>query len=357
MNVASACKQIGNAAAVLGLAGLCHCSLLFDLSALDQGQSSADVSPGNEGGISQDEGSDVGLTVIDVAPSEAQGDADATIEAMATSGDAANGTQDEPESPIDAQNATSNPGDAVADANDAASGEKDVGSEQDSSSCVPITSGLLGHWTMDRSSVNGTQLIDSSGHGNNGTLVGFPTPATVAGGKFPQVLAYPSSGADVNIPTLALDQSPGGINSVSLWYLRGSNASVDDILVFMPQSKRYDLWLTQTSALFLCIDTGGNDCYGVQDSTLLDRWVHVVAMFSNGPSVQSRLYIDGTNANPTCQSSGFAPCNAQITATAPVLLGGPSPFYFQGWLAEVRIYNRALMASEVTALYNGTACP
>jgi len=205
-------------------------------------------------------------------------------------------------------------------------------------------------------SINGTQLFDTSGHWNNGTLVGFPTPATVPG-KFGQALAYPSSGAYVNIPTLALDQSSGGVNSVSLWYYRSNNTSISDVLVLIPDSPRYDLWLVQTSALFLCINTANNDCFGVQDSTLHDRWVHVVAMFWNGPAVQSSLYIDGQNRNPSCQSSGFSACNAQRTAAPPVVLGGESSFFFQGWLDEVRVYNRALTETEVTALHNGTACP
>jgi hypothetical protein len=358
MSATSTCKRTGNAAAILGLAGLCRCSLLFDLSALDQRQSSADVSPGNDAG-SHDGGSDVGVNVIEVGASDATGDADATIEAMATIGDAANGTQDEPDAAIDARDATSNPGDAVADANGAASGEKDVANEQDSSSCVPITNGLLGHWTMDSSSVNGTQLIDTSGHGNSGTLVGFPTPATVAGGKFAQVLAYPASGAYVNIPTLALDQSSGGVNSVSLWYYRAASPSINDVLVLMPNSPRYDLWLTQPNALFLCVNSGSTDCYGAQNSTLHDRWVNVVAMFWNGPTVKSNLYIDGQNASPACLSGSIfsGSCGVQRNVAAPVVLGGESSFYFQGWLAEVRIYNRALSASEVTSLYEGTVCP
>jgi hypothetical protein len=360
MSVTSACRRAGNAAAILGLAGLCHCSLLFDLSALDSVQSSVDESPGDEADISCDGGSDAGITVIDVGAPDARGDDDATREAMASSGDAANGTHEEPDTAIDAQDATSSEGGAVADANDAASAERDAADEQDSRSCVPITSGLLGHWTMDNATIHGTQLTDMSGNQNNGTLVGFPTPATVSG-KFGQALAYPSSStAYVNIPTLALDQSPGATNSVSLWYYRGTSPSISDVLVLMPDSPRYDLWVGQeSSSYFLCVNTGSGDCYGVQNSTLHDRWVHVVAMFWNGPTVQSSLYVDGQNASPACLSGpGFSgSCNVQRTVAAPVVLGGQHDFMFHGLLDEVRIYNRGLTAREVTALYEGTVCP
>jgi hypothetical protein len=254
---------------------------------------------------------------------------------------------------------------AVADAQDASSPAQDVTEEPDSSPCMPITTGLLAHWTMDDAPISGTRLTDTSGNGNNGALVGFPTPATVPG-KFGQALSYSRSGAYVNIPTLALDQSAGAVNSVSFWYYRSNTTTINDVLMFMPANPQYAVWLVQwmTNELFLCFNTGFADCFGVQDSvgaqtsTLHDRWIHVVAMFSNGPTVQSALYIDGKNAEPVCQNvAGFQPCNQQRTAAAPVILGGNSMYPFRGWLDEVRIYNRALTASEVTALYNGTACP
>jgi hypothetical protein len=40
-----------------------------------------------------------------------------------------------------------------------------------------------------------------------------------------------------------------------------------------------------------------------------------------------------------------------------VIFGGQTNFNFHGMLDDVRIYNRALTASEVSALYQGTACP
>jgi hypothetical protein len=36
---------------------------------------------------------------------------------------------------------------------------------------------------------------------------------------------------------------------------------------------------------------------------------------------------------------------------------GNNSFYYQGSLYDARVYNRALTASEVQALYQGTACP
>jgi hypothetical protein len=286
-------------------------------------------------------------------------DADAGPSDSAASGDQGPSGSDA----SDGIDATLDAANVIADANDAMSAAQDATDAQDGGSCVPITSGLLGHWTMDNTTINGTQLTDTSGNGNNGTLVGFPTPATVPG-KFGQALSYSRSGAYVDIPTLALDQSAGAVNSVSLWYYRSNSTSINDVLIFMPANPQYAAWLVQylpqTNGLFLCFNAGFGDCFGAQDNTgtLHDSWVHVVAMFSNGPTVQSALYIDGKNAEPICQTAaGFQVCNQQRTVAAPVVFGGNSMYPFRGWLDEVRIYNRALTAIEVTALYNGNACP
>ena len=63
--------------------------------------------------------------------------------------------------------------------------------------------------------------------------------------------------------------------------------------------------------------------------------------------------------SPTCIDLSGAPCDAGVTATAPVTFGGTSStgFVFHGLLEEIRVYDRALTSAEVQALYAGVACP
>ncbi len=243
------------------------------------------------------------------------------------------------------------------DANVADATSRDAGSQDasDASQCTPIISGLLGHWTMDIASMIGTRLADSSGNHNDGTLVGFSQSPT-APGRFGEALAYPASGtAYVHVPVLPLNQAGGGMNTVSMWFYRSGN-NISDVLAFLP-SPRYDLWLTGGTGKYLCINTAQGECLGVQDANLRDRWVHVVAILANGPTAMGSLYVDGQNRNAAClTNSGFSPCGQSATAATPVDFGGPG-FPFHGMLDEVRLYNRALTASEVLALYTGTACP
>jgi hypothetical protein len=83
-----------------------------------------------------------------------------------------------------------------------------------------------------------------------------------------------------------------------------------------------------------------------------------VAIFANGSTSGSALYIDGQNRDAACVAdAGFSACDVTGAAAAPVYFGGESDFFFHGMLDEVRIYGRALDPAEVMALYDGTACP
>ncbi|HEY2517931.1 MAG TPA: LamG domain-containing protein, partial [Polyangiaceae bacterium] len=206
---------------------------------------------------------------------------------------------------------------------------------------------------------------DSSGNNNDATLVGFsqPEPGT-APAPLGQALVFPATAqAYVEVPVLSLNAATGGANSISLWFYREAS-NVDDVLTLLPNSPRYDLWLTTRSVdeagtdTYLCINTGHGDCFGVANATLLGRWVHVVAVFANGPIDGGTLYIDGLEQVSAClTSAGFASCDATGAAASPVDFGGATDFFYHGMMAELRVYDRALTASEVAALYSGAACP
>jgi hypothetical protein len=231
------------------------------------------------------------------------------------------------------------------------------GDAPDAPPCMPVADGLVAHFTMDVASISGTRLADSSGNHSDGTLVGFLPPET-APGRFGDALVYPATAmAYVEVPALALDQSPGAMNTVSLWFYRGGSG-IDDVLALLPDSPRYDLWLTGAAGNYLCINTGQNECVGVEDDNLRSRWVHVVAIFANGSTSGSELYVDGENRDAACiADAGFSACDVTSAVAAPVYFGGKSDFFFHGMLDEVRVYSRALDATEVSVLYSGTACP
>jgi MSHA biogenesis protein MshQ len=240
-------------------------------------------------------------------------------------------------------------------------------SGNDSGSCTPVTSGLIGHYVFGAGSINGSTATDSSGNGNTGTLHGFSgSEPQSAPAPFDEALVFPkSTEADVEVSNLPLNTAAGGMNSVSMWFYRnGPTSNVSDVLVSVATSPVYDLWLTYglTSAgsdIYLCLNTGNSDCFGVASTTLLGRWVHVVGVFANGSTSGGTLYVDGQKQTSSCMTgNGFLSCTgAAGTAAAPLEFGLGNGFYFNGTMYDARVYNRALTATEVTELYNGTACP
>ena len=231
----------------------------------------------------------------------------------------------------------------------------------DGSTCVAVATGLVGHWTFDTSYIQGSLVHDSSGKANDGMLVGTPPPIVVAGGHSGDALDYSSApdtaGAHVLVPSLPLDLGASGVTSVSLWFFRSGASGIDDVLVDMPDSPRFDLWLTGDTGHLLCFNTQANECWGIDDPNLRDRWVHVVALFHNGVETESELYVDGTKRVLACTTDPKFPCNVSRTVGLPLSLGGQNDYFFHGRLDDVRVYNRALTAAEVAALYAGTACP
>ena len=78
-------------------------------------------------------------------------------------------------------------------------------------------------------------------------------------------------------------------------------------------------------------------------------WYHV-AMTYDASSGTLKLYVNGTN-DVTVSSSGNI-----IRTSAPLYIGGSPnpnyPYYFPGLIDEVDIFDRALSASEIQAIYN-----
>jgi hypothetical protein len=234
-----------------------------------------------------------------------------------------------------------------------------AGHEDGGGSCTAVNDGLIAHLTMDKASVAGGYANDTSGNGNDGELIRFPSPPTLVAGRFGEALSFPDSdggGAYVSIPSLPLDSTPDHMNSVSLWFYR-NDQSVDDALLYIGGFPLNDLWLLGASLGF---DRGSNTLWGTTDQSLLGRWIHVVAIFDNGPLISNLLYVDGRLRSPSCVQSNDGTCSGySATAMAPVTFGGTpdTGHYYRGALDEIRIYNRALTASQARTLFEGTACP
>ncbi|MCU0448667.1 MAG: hypothetical protein MUC97_02325 [Bernardetiaceae bacterium] len=87
-----------------------------------------------------------------------------------------------------------------------------------------------------------------------------------------------------------------------------------------------------------------------------DVWVHVVATYQNGST--SILYVNGVQAsnNPATTSVGLNTLPLTIGAWRGQS-GGPLRDFFNGRIDDVRLYNVALTAAQVQALYQAESVP
>lgn len=224
----------------------------------------------------------------------------------------------------------------------------------DDAATAPCPAALLGAYPMETTDLDGLTVYDRSGNGHDGTVVGSPVPTTVPG-HIGDALAYAATGtAYVAVPGLPLDAAPGAAITVSLWFFR-EDTNVDDALVYAPASPKFDVWLTRDPrcpGLCLCLNTASGDCWGLLDSGLVDRWVHLAAILRNGPVTNSELFVDGQPQTLTCV---FGTCDTSRTLQGPFELGGSDGYNWHGLVDDVLVHARALSAAEIADVYRG-AC-
>jgi hypothetical protein len=247
-----------------------------------------------------------------------------------------------------------------------------VGSKQAASPNVTATStcstglscGLVGYWTFDGPNML-TNVKDSSGSNNNGVMSGFTSTSTaVVPGKIGQGLKF--DGVDDYVRVAAPNMT--GVTSISesAWvYVAAADFSGRTYVIADDEGDNFNnhgigFYLTDNGgsiqkALMFELDVSTGNCVGKYANNVFGtrRWYHV-AMTYDGNTSTSKLYVDGISvsfSSNACSGSGaFVPNSSNLYIGA--LNTGSS--YLKGTLDDVRIYNRALSATEITQLYNST---
>lgn len=208
-----------------------------------------------------------------------------------------------------------------------------------------LTNGLVGHWTMDGGKVNWATgaVTDSSGRGNTGTVSGMATTSAIAAGKIGQALKFDGSNDFVDGSDIS-SYFGNQAATFSLWIKLAKHTPTDN-------TKTGFATLNNSSANSHYPWTDGLIYNGTFRTVRVDsitslvtdrtRWTHVVI---TRDSNAWRLYENGQLT--TSQAAG----TWQIGTNWDV---GKSTdgYYVDGSIDDVRIYNRALSASEITRLY------
>ena len=219
---------------------------------------------------------------------------------------------------------------------------RDAAGNNTTSASVSVTvtggvSGLVAAYGFNEGT--GTTTADSSGNANTGTLTNATWSAT---GKFGKAVSFNGSNAWVTIADSASLDLPSAM-TLEAWVNPAALGAIWRCVVLKEQTGGliYALYAqTDTNQpsghVFIAseFDTRGTGLLAV------NTWSHLAATY-DGTTL--RMYVNGVLASSKAVSGAIK------TSTGVLRIGGNSIWgeYFSGLIDEVRIYNRALSASEI----------
>jgi hypothetical protein len=235
-----------------------------------------------------------------------------------------------------------------------------------------LTTGLVGYWTFDGKNMT-SNVADSSGQGNHGNLSG-QAATTTASGKLGQSLRFDGTNDYVIVGNeSAFDFERTDPFTISMWL----KPTVSDTTIQVPFSKGADSspyqgisWVTNyantgTNAghmtIMIANNIGSNSLRPttVSATNLNDGSWHHYTLIYDGSSVLAgvRLYQDGVSLALN-EGFGVSTLTDSILTNSAVSLGARSDGaptnqeFYNGLMDDVRVYNRALTATEAKMLYN-----
>ena len=208
---------------------------------------------------------------------------------------------------------------------------------------------LVGHWKLDEGS---GAILDSSGNGNDGTIVGNPTPIAGVVGKaleFHGLGAAGGGGDYINCGSGASLDITGQI-SIALWIRPGADDPEGQGTETAPMAKalstaspswsfqvRYG-WGASQPYMAFTFNTSPRAWAFVGQNLEKDEWCHI-ACTHDGQTL--KCYLDGVETDSTAMG-------AITSSPTPVLIGS------DGWgcdwiggIDDVRMYNHCLTPKEL----------
>lgn len=219
--------------------------------------------------------------------------------------------------------------------------------------------GLTGHWMLDEKT--GLIAADSSQYANPGSLQNFTTYQWSDDARFKGSLLFsnPLANGAISIPDAEQIRFDQGAFSLSMWVKIAATTSPDCYLLQKgtfeaTTGKWYGLQL-KSNLLTFAIDDGINKTNlditinKAPYNILAQGWKHLVAVRDVSSNLL-KIYIDGVLAG----SKTSAATTGTIGQAKPLLLGNSTENKpYKEAMDDVRIYNYALSAEEITRLFTG----
>jgi hypothetical protein len=209
-----------------------------------------------------------------------------------------------------------------------------------------LSSGLVGYWTFDDPDISGASVTDKSPVGTNtGTIVG----ATKTIGKLGQALKFNGTSNYVNSGNIQLTNSLTITGWVKLNTLSAGNGGSQTLA---SQNQAYGLEVVHSTGKLVCVFTTQGKAWNYCDtnstgSLTPNTWYYISLTKDNNGYT---YYINGVASGGGTDYNGNL-----VTGSDPTVIGSRMPTVgsslLNGSIDDVRIYNRALSASEVKRLY------
>ncbi len=205
------------------------------------------------------------------------------------------------------------------------------------------SSGLVGYWKFDERS--GTTATDLSGNGNTGTLTNNPT--YVSSCKIGGCIGFDGTDDYISVSSTAYTFASGDFSAL-VWISPAALDFTYDGIMTVDCSSCDNAWKIVRDANESFFRARYSTGYFPFPAVSTNAW-HYYAIVKSDTLL--KLYFDGSlyssNIIPSTHSGSPNSLWFGTYRTTP-------GHFFNGSLDDVRIYNRALSAAEITALYLAT---
>lgn len=206
-------------------------------------------------------------------------------------------------------------------------------------------SSLVGYWDFEEAT--GTIVYDRSGNGRNGVFLS--SPIWTAGCSKGSCLEFDNVDDGVSIPSFTF--AGASDYTMMAWAkIKGSHKNYTGTIMSSGNwnSAHWALGISQSNTIFQTRKADGASSPTLSRTFSLNAW-HFVALVRSGTSIS--FYVNGARIGGATITNGVLVSDAtNMTIGRETYANGY--FDFNGFIDEPRIYNRALSATEVQALYS-----
>ncbi len=203
---------------------------------------------------------------------------------------------------------------------------------------------VVASWHLDEG--QGLYAGDMSGNNNYGTLVNSPTWVATSSCKFGTCSQF--NGGSQYITFATPPHTGTGSFTISAWIKTSTTGARQGIINYGGAATGQGLWLYVNTSNQLAFDLAG--VAGPTSSvTVTNGAWHFVSAVYNGSSVQ--LYVDGSaSGSSLAMSPNITGSTINAIGARPDIL----EWYFNGYIDEVKVFNAALSAADISNFYNAS---